>query len=89
MNETLPSLIILAALIAPAILFLNATAKPNAAKIVHALMMSALCLFMGFLLSAAVIKFSTVESQLIISTLIFVGSALAAITRLIWLRRYG
>ena len=89
MNESIPSLIVLMAFIVPIVIFLRGTTQLSAAKMVHALMMSVICLAMGLLLSAAVIEFIALESQLLIATLVLIGSTLAAITRILWLKRFG
>ena len=89
MNQTLPSLLILLALLVPAVVFMMLGPKLNAARTVHALMMAAICLFLGLLVSAAAITFLALESQLAISGFVLVGSALATLVRVIWIRRYG
>lgn len=89
MNETLSSLLILSALVIPALIFMIRGPKLNAARTVHALMMAAICLFIGLLVSAAAITLIGVESQLTISVFVLAGSLIATASRLVWIRRFG
>lgn len=89
MDESIPSLIVLMAFIVPIAIFLRGTTRLSAAKMVHAVMMAVICLAMGLLLSAAVIKFVALESQLLIATLVLIGSVLASMIRILWIKRFS
>jgi len=89
MDNQLPSYITLLGFIVPDVLFIIRLDRYQAATIVHALLMALLCLFVGFLVSGAAIKLLNVSHPLITSGMVVVGSGMATLARLIWIKRFA
>lgn len=89
MDSQLPSYITLLGFILPAVLFIVRLERYQANTIVHALLMALLCLFVGFLVSGAGIKLLELSNPIVTSSLVVVGSGIAAISRLIWIKRFA
>ncbi len=89
MDSQLPSYITLLGFIVPAVIFIARLNRYQAATIVHALLMALLCLFVGFLASGAAIKLLSLSNPLLTSGLVVIGSGLATLARLIWIKRFA
>ncbi|NRP93971.1 MULTISPECIES: hypothetical protein [unclassified Marinobacterium] len=89
MDSQLPSYITLLGFVVPALVFIIRLDRYQAATIVHALLMALLCLFVGFLFSGAAIKLMSLSNPLLTSGMVVVGSGVATLARLIWIKRFA
>ena len=89
MDSQLPSYITLLGFIVPAQVFIIRLERYQAASIVHALLMALLCLFVGLLVSGASIKLLSLSNPILSSSMVVVGSVLATLARLIWIKRFA
>ncbi|CAI8242060.1 MAG: Uncharacterised protein [Marinobacterium sp. xm-d-530] len=89
MDSQLPSYITLLGFVLPAVIFITRLKRYQAATIVHALLMALLCLFVGFLASGAAIKLLSLSNPLLTSGVVVIGSGVATLARLIWIKRFA